>query len=236
MKTAELIVEGVNVQSVHPTKNSLWNRIKCMMILFPTFLTDTAPVLDAWFTRVCTRCVCLLISVCATAELDRLELRICELCAIWLCLRLCAPQLCHQHHVCLFCAARAFFSFKCKEISSLVVSCRPICCKLSEPSVQGLFWTGVTPQYLLGSQLMALKPTGRVHCNATPSVKQCIHSHAGATNLLFRSAPAACFSFAVGNAEAWLKLGSLGHTCGLNVQFAKNIHPLFLTPKVQQGS
>ena len=47
--------------------------------------------------------------------------------------------------------------------------------------------------------------------------------------LLFRSALAACFSFVVGSPEAWLKLGSLRHTCGLDVQRAKNIHPLFLT-------
>lgn len=54
--------------------------------------------------------------------------------------------------------------------------------------------------------------------------EQCIHSHAGAADLLFRSALAACFSFAVGSPQAWLKAGSLRHTCGLDVQFAKNIH------------
>lgn len=62
--------------------------------------------------------------------------------------------------------------------------------------------------------------------------------HAGAAYvfLLLCSALAACFSFAAGGPEAWLKVGSLRHTCGLDVQFAKNIHPLLLLlpPKLHQ--
>lgn len=37
--------------------------------------------LEAWFTCVCTQCE-LCVNLCATAELDCLELRKCELCAI----------------------------------------------------------------------------------------------------------------------------------------------------------
>ncbi|MEQ2266554.1 hypothetical protein XENORESO_010109 [Xenotaenia resolanae] len=40
--------------------------------------------------------------------------------------------------------------------------------------------------------------------------------------------PAVCFSFATGSHEVWSKLGYLGNTCGLDVQFADNVRMLFL--------
>ncbi len=91
-----------------------------------------------------------------------------------------------------------------------------------------------TPQYLLGSQLMALKHVDGVRCNVIPIMNNVYTRMQEPQNPLFRPALAACFSFAVGSPEAWLKLGSLRHTCGLDVQFAKNIHSLFLNYKVHQ--
>lgn len=63
------------------------------------------------------------------------------------------------------CAARAFF--KCKKYS-LSSSCCLIFCKLSELSCEDLLWMWVTPQYLLGSRLTALKHADGVRCNVTP--------------------------------------------------------------------
>lgn len=97
----------------------------------------------------------------------------------------------------------------------------------------------VTPQYLLGSQLMALKHADGVRCNATPIMNNVYTHMQEPQNLLYCSALAACFSFAVGSPEAWLKVESLGHTCGLDVQYAE--HPstvLYLqsTPNILSSS
>ena len=93
------------------------------------------------------------------------EWRKCELCAIWLCLQLCSPQLCHQHHVCLFVLHMLFFEVQ--EIFSLLVVWSPV--KLSELFCKDLFWMWVTPQYLLGSQLMAPEHADAgIRCNVTP--------------------------------------------------------------------
>lgn len=63
------------------------------------------------------------------------------------------------------CAARAFF--KCKKYSLSPSFCLNFC-KLSELSCEDLFWMRLTPQYLLGSQLMAPKHTDGIRCNVTP--------------------------------------------------------------------
>lgn len=167
---------------------------------------------------------CVLMSACATAELDCREPRKCELD----CAYSCAHHNCVTDITCACLCCTCFFSSARNILSLRPV--RLIICKLSELYFKDLFWIWVTPQYLLGSQLVALKHTGRIRCNAHH-----VHTlHAGAENLLFCSTLTACFSFAVGSPGAGLKVGSLGNTCGLDVQFAKNIHPLFLTYKVHR--
>lgn len=128
----------------------------------------------------------------------------------------------HGHHI-----SRSYRGIELREraysrLPVLLIQPGSIFCKLSELSVWDLFWRRVTPHYLLGSQPMA-----RIHgrrCNATPLHEQCIHSHAGAANMLFRCVLAGWFSFVVGGPDAWLELGGLRHTCGLDVQLAKK-HP-----------
>lgn len=122
-----------------------------------------SPRLDAWFTCVCTRCeLCVNLCLCyCWAWLSWVE----EMWTFWLCLQLCVhTTIVSATSRVPVCAARAFY--KCKKKYSLLSFCCMIFCKLSELSCKDLFWMWVTPQYLLGSQLMALKHA--IRCNATP--------------------------------------------------------------------
>ena len=187
------------------------------------YLFDKVPVLMPGSHVSVLSVSCVIISVCELLSL--IVLKWGNLNLVWFdCAYSCAHHNCVTDITCACLCCTCFY--KCKKYSLSFLCCL-VFCKLSEPSCKGLFWMWVTPQYLLGSRLMAETHRGyMLKCDSHQ--EQCIHSHAGATNLLFRSTLTACFSFAVGNPEARLKLGSLGHTCGLDVQFAKNIHLLFL--------
>lgn len=71
----------------------------------------------------------------------------------------CAYHNCVTNITCA-CLCCTYF-FKSKTYSVFLFCCLT-CCKLFELSCKDLFWTQVTPQYLLQSQLMALK-----HINGT---------------------------------------------------------------------
>lgn len=119
------------------------------------------PRLDAWFTCVCTQCVNLSVLLLSLSVLSWGNVNL-----VWFdCAYSCAHHNCVTNITCACLCCTCFF--KCKKYS-LSLFCCLICCKLSELSCTDLLWMWVTPQYLLRSQLMALKHVEGIHCNATP--------------------------------------------------------------------
>ncbi len=109
-------------------------------------------------SRVCV-CVCTKCELCVCVNL-----RPCY-CWAWLsrgnvnlvrfdCAYSCAHHNCVTDITCACLCCTCFFK---REKSSLSSSCCLNFCKLSELSCGDLFWTGLAPQYLLSSQLMAPK-------------------------------------------------------------------------------
>lgn len=114
------------------------------------------------------------------------------------------------------CAAHAFFF---KRNARNFLSFHPVVgTEFSELSLKDLFWIRVTPPHLL----KALLHNDGIGCSVAPIM----HTHA---HVSWKSAHATCFLFAARSPRAWFKFGWLGNTCGLDVQFVKTIHPLFLT-------
>lgn len=127
------------------------------------------PVLMPGSRASCTQCeLCVILCYC-WAWLSWVEENVNS---VWFdCAYSCAHHNCVTNITCACLCCTCIF--KCKTYCVFSFCCL-ICCKLSEPSGKDSFWMWVTPQYLLQSQLMALKHV--IRCNATPIVNN-VYSH-----------------------------------------------------------
>lgn len=209
-----LLVKDVSIHLVHLTKYSLRHHKKCMVILLCTFSIDKLPVSRPG-SRVCTQCE-LCVNLCATAELDCLELRKCELCAIWLCLQCnnmaAYHSLCHRtSRVPVLCSTCFFlFFFEVQEIFSLLIL-------LSWSAADSLnspfrICFGHESRRSVPTRISADVSSARPNITCTLACR--IHKSA-----LPLWPSQSGFHLLLEAPKCGWKLGSLRNTCGLDVQF-----------------